>query len=184
MQGEEAMTAPLFDIRQEVVDIDCLCGQDARLADNLQVAAGIGFGKVHLIGEEEPFCGPEFGAALVHPFHVHLVDITEYINAVAGSMDVAQKLFVHLGNSEQHSKPGIAHLLLGGAGKADGEDGRDKIRRGDCAGLIAVDEFGVMSAEQSLRRDGCGGIIRPDDALKGIERAAHIEVNQYAAKVK
>ena len=184
MQGEEAMTAPLFDIRQEVVNIDCLCGQDARLADNLQVAAGIGFGKVHLVGEEEPFRGPEFGAALVHPFHVHLVDITEYINAVAGSMDVAQELFVHLGNSEQHSKPGIAHLLLSGAGKADGEDGRDKIRRGDCAGLIAVDEFGVMSAEQSLRRDGCGGIIRPDDALKGIERAAHIEVNQYAAKVK
>ena len=180
MQGEEAMTAPFFNIRQEVVNIDGLCGQDARLADNLQLAAGIGFGKVHLVGEEEPFRGPEFGAALVHPFHVHLVDITEYINAVAGSMDVAQKLFVHLGNSEQHGEPGIAHLLLGGAGKADGEDGTDEVGGGYIAGLVAVDKFRIVSAQEALRRDRCGSIMKLYKAMKGIKRAAHIEVNQYA----
>ena len=93
-------------------------------------------------------------------------------------------MLVRFRNTQQHGEPGIANLLFSRTRAADGEDGRDKIRRGDCAGLIAVDEFGVMSAEQSLRRDRCGSIMKLYKAMKGIKRAAHIEVNQYAAKVK
>ena len=184
MQGEEAMTAPFFDIRQEVVDIDCLCGQDARLADNLQVAAGIGFRKVHLVGEEEPPSRLQLGAVILYPVNVHLVDIREYIEVVACGMQVTQQLFVLFRNTQQHGEPGLANLLFSRTRAADGEDGTDEVGGGYIAGLVAVDKFRIVSAQEALRRDRCGSIMKLYKAMKGIKRTAYIEVNQYAAKVK
>ena len=145
MDGVESKCLGGFDVGGRIIDEEALVGLGLDLLKEGEVDVIVGFGQMHLLGEEHAvevaidlLLTSETAVHDVYPMGI--VGVKQHVGVVAFLLEFHYFVETVLGNADAAGVPSIQHLLEGGARTAVLLDGAEKNFGGDGSDLVEVDD--------------------------------------------